>query len=258
MPIPERSYTNRVRAESFGTDAESYDRARPGYPRELIDDLLSDGPRRALDVGCGTGRAARLLAERGVDVLGLEVDERMAAVARAHGVPVEVGAFETWDAAYRHFDLVISGQAWHWIDPVVGAAKAAAVLPRGGRLALFWNFAVLEDAARRAVDAAYEAAAPELTEASVVRGGGPRTVPAQIDGLRRIGRFRDIESRRYRWTQLYRRDEWLTLVATHSDHSTLPADRLAGLLDAIGQAFDGVGGEATAEYTTEAVFARAS
>jgi SAM-dependent methyltransferase len=257
VPIPDRSYTNRVRAESFGIDAETYDRARPGYPRGLIDDLVADAPRRALDVGCGTGRAGRLLVERGVDVLGLEIDERMAAVARGHGVPVEVGAFETWDAAQRTFDLVISGQAWHWIDPVVGAAQAAAVLAPGGRLALFWNFAALTGAARRAVDAAYDEAAPELTETSVMRGGGPRTVPAHVAGLRQSGRFREIESRRYSWTQRYGRDEWLALVRTHSDHSTLPAGRLDALLDAIGAAFDSIGGEATAEYTTEAVFARA-
>ena len=36
---------------------------------------------------------------RGVPVLGIEIDERMADVARGHGVAVEVAAFETWDAA---------------------------------------------------------------------------------------------------------------------------------------------------------------
>ena len=100
-----RTHTNRTRAQSFGSDARAYDRVRPGYPPELIDDLVADGRRAALDVGCGTGKAARLLQARGVEVLGLEIDPRMAEVARGHGVPVVVTAFESWDADGESFDL---------------------------------------------------------------------------------------------------------------------------------------------------------
>src|SRR5215475_3487386 len=99
LPRTDRVHTNRTRAESFGAVADAYDRARPSYPPALIDDLLAAAPADALDVGCGTGKAARLLAERGVPVLGVEVDARMAAVARAHEIPVELGTFEQWDAA---------------------------------------------------------------------------------------------------------------------------------------------------------------
>jgi SAM-dependent methyltransferase len=258
MAAGERAHTNRVRAESFGADAEAYDRARPSYPPALIDDLVSDRPRTALDVGCGTGKAAVLLAARGVDVLGLEVDERMAAVARRHGIAVEIDPFETWAAGNRRFDLIVSGQAWHWIDPRRGAAKAADLLPSGGRLALFWNFARLDRRARRVVDAAYDAVAPQLNQTSVLCQEGPRTIPGQIDYLERTGPFRRVERRRYRWEQTYRRDEWLALMRTHSDHSTLPGASLDRLLVEVGAAFDAIGGRATAHYTTEAVFARAA
>ena len=50
-----------------------------------------------LDVGCGTGKVARELSARGLEVLGVELDERMAAIARGHGIEVELGAFEDWD-----------------------------------------------------------------------------------------------------------------------------------------------------------------
>jgi SAM-dependent methyltransferase len=63
----------------------------------------------------------------------------MAGFARRTGIAVEVATFEAWESAGRDFDAVVAGQAWHWVDPVAGAAKAARVLRPGGRLALFWH-----------------------------------------------------------------------------------------------------------------------
>ena len=105
----------------------------------MVRDLLAGGPADILDVGCGTGKVARLLVGPGRRVLGVEPDRRMAAVARGHGIDIEVGTFETWDDAGRRFDLLTSGTAWHWVDPVAGAAKAAKVLRSGGGFAAFWN-----------------------------------------------------------------------------------------------------------------------
>ena len=116
MPL-EGLHGDRDRAASFGSLAEQYDRFRPSYPRALIDDLVALGPGKVLDVGCGTGKVARALTDRGVDVLGVEPDERMARVARRHGIPVELASFETWDPAGRTFDLLTAGHAWHWVDP---------------------------------------------------------------------------------------------------------------------------------------------
>jgi trans-aconitate methyltransferase len=61
-------------------------------------------------------------------VRGVDPDARMAALARSMGVDVEVAKFEEWDAGDRTFDAIIAAQAWHWVNPVAGAAKAAAVL----------------------------------------------------------------------------------------------------------------------------------
>jgi predicted TPR repeat methyltransferase len=110
-------FENRSRAESFGNVAQLYDRARPTYPPELVDSLLSDGPRHVVDIGCGTGIAGALFAARGCEVTGVEVDPRMAAVAQTKGIEVEVASFEQWDDRGRRFELAISAQAWHWIEP---------------------------------------------------------------------------------------------------------------------------------------------
>src|SRR6185312_13432455 len=133
-----RPHEARQVAESFGEDAERYDRTRPRYPDALIERIAATGPD-VLDVGSGTGIAARQLQAAGCRVLGVEPDARMAAFGRSHGVAAEVSTFEAWEPAGRVFDAVVAGQAWHWVDPVVGAAKAARVLRPGGRLVVFWN-----------------------------------------------------------------------------------------------------------------------
>lgn len=88
----------RERALLFGREAERYDRSRPTYPSALIEEVMGSSPHSlsVLDVGCGTGIASRLVAERGARVLGVELNAGMAEVADRRGIPTEVAAFETY------------------------------------------------------------------------------------------------------------------------------------------------------------------
>lgn len=249
-------HEDRRRAGSFGEDAERYDRARPTYPAALFDDLVGEAASgdavRVLDVGCGTGIAARALLARGCAVVGVEHDERMAAVARTHGLEVEVAAFESWDPRGRQFDLVTAAQSWHWIEPALGARHAAAVLGRGGQWAGFWNLAVHDPAAEAALDAAYERFAPDLRQDSVtrLRTMHPELVGAELDAFAATGSFEEHEKRSYAWARHYSTDEWLDQLGTHSNHRVLPAATLAALLDEIGAALDGLGGSIEVRYDT--------
>ena len=68
-------------------------------------------------------------------VVGVDPDERMADVARRGGLAVEVSTIETWDPAGRVFDAAVAAQAWHWVDPVAGAAHFAVPDARAVQLA---------------------------------------------------------------------------------------------------------------------------
>ena len=93
----------------------------------------------------------------------------MAEVARSHGVDVVVSAFEEWTPG-RTFDLVCSGQAWHWIDPEMGYRRAAELLRPGGRLAVFWNSYRYDEATTRVIDEVCTRVAPHLLIDSVAFG----------------------------------------------------------------------------------------
>ncbi len=249
-------YGDRVRAQSFGADAERYDRARPSYPRALVEELLAGEPATVLDVGCGTGIASSLFDERGCRVLGVEPDERMARVAQRKGLDVEIATFEAWQARARRFDLLVCGQAWHWIDPLIGAAKAAQVLTSNGRLAVFWNFGAPAAEIGRALNEIYGRLAPDIERHSVLLGNTDGRLQTITAALERSSRFAPAELRTWRWTRPYTTEQWREHLLTHSDHKAMPpADREA-LLVAIGAVIDEAGGALEIAYATHLVSAR--
>lgn len=255
-----QSHQLRQAAESFGTDAERYDRTRPRYPGALIERIVSASPGPdVLDVGCGTGIVARQFTAAGCHVLGIEPDGRMAEFARRTGVDVEVGTFEAWDPAGRDFDAVVAGQVWHWVDPVAGAAKAAQVLRPEGRLALFWHVFQLPAEVAAAIGAALRRVAPD----SPFRlDGSGNLVDAYLamcakaaDAMRDTGYFGAAEQWRYDWERSYTKDECLDLIPTTGAMTGLPPDQLAVVLDSAGAALDVLGGSFTMSYVTVAVSA---
>ena len=243
-------------AESFGADAGRYDRARPGYPTAMVDRIVAASPGRdVVDAGCGTGISARLFQAAGCRVLGVDPDPRMADLARESGLEVEVAKFEQWDAAGRTFDAVIAGQAWHWVNMAAGAAKAAAVLRPGGRLAVFWNAFDPPAELRAAFGAVYQRVVPDSPMAAgfwsrPASGQYLAMCDAAADGMRQAGAFGDPQTWRFDWSRPYTRAQWLDQVPTFGGHSLLPPGVQAELLAGLGAAVDAVGGAFTMDYAT--------
>jgi SAM-dependent methyltransferase len=248
-------FRNRARADAFGSAAAEYDRFRPTYPVELIDDLVQLGGTDVLDIGCGTGIASRLLSARGLAVIGVEPDARMAEVAQAQGNTVEVATIESWDDAGRTFDLVTAAQSWHWMDPAVAVPKVARVLRPGGWVALFWNHDTLRQPAEDRIDEVYRRVAPELN-AYIFRGGMSHKDQPYPTPFRESAAFASVSTKRYTTTREDTAEHWLRMVATHSDHMLLAPQKQAELRAATAAAIESLGGRLVSDVDTYLILAR--
>ena len=93
---------------------------------------------RVLDVGCGRGEFLELLADRGIQAVGVDADPEMVRLARGKGLEVEhgdaIGYLETNSAA---FDGLFTAHVVEHLSPAALSAlvgAAAAALKPGGRI----------------------------------------------------------------------------------------------------------------------------
>lgn len=130
----------------FGLRSRDYALHRHGPPDRWYDRLDSFVPidgSRVLDLATGPGTLALELARRGATVTGIDIAEPQieAAIHRSDELGLSrqtsfrVGRAEGTGAEAEAFDLVTSGQSWHWFDAPSTVAEVCRVLRPGGVLA---------------------------------------------------------------------------------------------------------------------------
>jgi ubiquinone/menaquinone biosynthesis C-methylase UbiE len=93
--------------------------------------------RRVLDVGCGTGRLAVALAERGARVWGVDPSEEMLAEAKAKSggkVALKRASAEALPFKEGWFERAVFRLVIHLVDRSRAFAESARVLAAGGRI----------------------------------------------------------------------------------------------------------------------------
>ena len=182
-----------VRARTYGRVfddiAAGYDRYRPAYPDELIDQACaaagigSSDP--VLEVGCGSGQLTRSLARRGLRVTALEPGTNLMSLATQNldgeGEVEFVNArFEDAWLPRGRFRAVFSASAFHWVDPEASWQRAADVLVPGGTLALVQYFGLADAPTKQDQDAALAAirkVAPDIAASWPATGISTRRSP---------------------------------------------------------------------------------
>jgi SAM-dependent methyltransferase len=228
---------------TFDEVPELYERARPGYPVDVMDDLVAlaqlSPEARIVEIGCGTGQATVPLAERGYAITCVELGARLAALARSKlaqfpGVDVVTADFETWQPARRDYDAVVAFSSFHWLAPETRYLKAEQLLRDRGKLAFVSTAHVLPpdgDPFFVDVQEDYEAVVPDdpATRAGVAGPPHPdamthlsdTTVRAELEAS---GVFREPACRQYLWNVTYTADEYVAVLDTYSGHRALDAE----------------------------------
>lgn len=241
---------------TFHRDAELYDRARPGYPPALLDDLdrLLPG-KRLLEIGSGTGQATRVLAERGYAVTCVELGASMAEVARDRLAPfpsveIVVADFDTWAGTPGSFDGVLAFTSFHWLDPATRFPRIAALLRPSGVLGVVGTHHVLPpggDDFFVDVQEDYVAVVPE--DAASHEGGPP---PPEAIGELAFDEqlFEPVAHHRYLWELDYTADEYIAVLSTYSGHIALPEEQRERLFARIRRRIEPRGGVRKSYLTT--------
>lgn len=255
-------------AQAFMDQGSDYDHLRPGYPPEIVDLILAAAPKpvpaparvpgseagpvaggrfTAVDLGAGTGKLSRALAQRGLAVTAVDPSADMLAVAArtgedaeecatsegdrgaetvgphpAGGVPTLVASAEHTGLPAGSAQVVTAAQAWHWFDPGAATDEVLRLLASpspggadGGILALVWN--------------TLDVAIPWVHRYSRIAHAGD----VQRDGfLPTVGPGLTLTSRHtHRWGDPRTTWDAINLAKTRSYYITAPEERRARVLD---------------------------
>ena len=223
----------------FDSVAESFDRWRPRYCKELFDCVASRaalGPgRRSLEIGPGTGQATEFALRTGADCTAIELGSNLAAVcerkfASYPNFHLIRGDFATHPFEPASFDLVYSAATIQWIGEEVAYPRCRDLLRPGGTLAMFLlrsdykstNPALYADI-QKVYDEWYHTDTPYTKRFGYENAGA--------------WGFHAMERREFPYHRTYSAEEYVAYIGTHSDHIGLrPECRDAffgGIRDAI-------------------------
>lgn len=138
----------RDSTQRFSSRVDDYVRYRPTYPRALLDLLAHEcGLTKrwvVADIGVGPGNLARLFLDRGNTVCGVEPNREMreagerllAGYPRYHSLD---GRAEATGLPEDSVDVVVSGQAYHWLHPDRARREFSRILRWPQWVVLVWN-----------------------------------------------------------------------------------------------------------------------
>ena len=237
----------------FDNQAEAYNKYRPGYPGELIRELidltgLAPGAD-ILEIGCGTGQITLDLLKAGFRITAVEKGSALAEIAarntnafpEAKIVNLPFEAFET----PQKFQLAVSAQAFHWIKKEPGLNKISHLLEPDGSVALIWH-----------LDKSQSTDFWQRTK-PIYDYYFPNTKFSLIDSpsehetyLQTRKDFQTVLRREYTWTQVYQKEDYLGLLSTFSMQMNLLPKKRESFFYAIADLIDTCGGKVERHYET--------
>ena len=149
--------------------------------------------------------------------------------------------------------MVISAQAFHWINKEKGIAKILNILDEKGSIGLIWN-----------VDKSQQTDFWEETNLVYQRylpmekgqKGMEETVQSHFDYLKEIQEWREVEKRIYPWEQIFTKEDYLGLLSTFSGHMAMEEKKRKSFFGEIEKIIESHNNHVVRYYQTELVFGR--
>ncbi len=238
-----------ARAATFDNDPEHglHSQDQREAWRDLLGRLAGSTPQRVVDVGCGTGFLALMVAEFGHTVTGIDFAPQMLNLARQKARHARLTVqFRLENAASLSdpdgtYDLVVARHViWTQPDPARAVGEWVRVLRSAGRLALIEsNWSPNEVKAERSAARKKSAAALMRAPLGIMQHGAMRVArkrtPASL--MRAAVRFISHGAMREQWTFLLERlNDW-RYQRVHTElpfFGGAPAERLVALFEAQG------------------------
>ncbi len=232
-------------SKTFDESANYYDKYRPSYPKELIDDLIEKSgitmDSKILEIGAGSGKATELFVNRGFNMTCIEPGENLVKEGErkfhhTNKVKYYNTRFEDWNEISQNFDLVISAQAFHWVPKPLGYEKCANSLKNNKKMGLFWNYYISNE---EQVDKDLEeliSKYPIMYIAS--KDDIKRRIYCTVEEIKISGYFKEPLVLKYLWKQNYTKEEYIGFIRTgngylslNSEERLIVENKVGGILD---------------------------
>lgn len=209
-------------SEMFDKAAEYYDKFRPGYPKEIIETLVTNTQlskdSTTLEIGAGSGKATEFFKDYGFSIRCIEPGQNLVRNGQIKykdysNIKFECGRFEEIEADTEKYDVIYAAQSFHWIPQPIGYQKCAQMLNDNGYLAVFWNMYLISD----------QKADNELLKLSQKYGGFADFVNEEqcenriqsiVNSIQESGLFETPFVYKHLWEQEYTAEEYYGFVLT--------------------------------------------
>lgn len=245
----------------FDENALAYDTYRPKYPSTIIETIIhrSNLKRedKIVEIGCGTGQITVDFLRKGFNLLAIEKGASLSKLALKNIAPFQNGkvintTFEKWKPSEK-FKVVLSAQAFHWIEKKAGMDKISNLLEKDGSVALVWNVDASESTTFwEKTKPVYDKYFPVTKE--------EQSLSAMIDDiveyLQSRTDFGHVERIEYLSEKIYSKEDYLGLLSTYSNHMALEKEHRDSFFHEIANIIQEHGNCVQRNFRTILVFAR--
>lgn len=249
---------------TFNTEAQKYEKMRPGYVPELYEDIFNyisiDKLSNVVEIGIGGGQATLPILKTGCKLTAVEYGDNLAELCRQKfkkfpNFSAITAKFEDFKYDNDTYDLIYSASAFHWIPEETGYTRVFKMLKSGGVFARFANHPYKDKRREEIHEAIQKIYAVYMPNSLEPKEYSEDNAKKRAEIAYKYG-FIDISYKLYHRTRTYTAKEYISLLGTYSDHIAIEKNTREKFFSEIEKVIDNLGGQITIYDTIDMQLAR--